>query len=163
ETEFPAGDYPTEYVAVELSDDMPLIVSKSADAWARSPHAVPIILRGTEARRDSQDVLALGTLQGAREARRSIAAPGPAGLGLAPATPATPAAPVKARRVVPASHNGRFRYGGRVRSTNWGKLLTLIVSLLVVALVGGSAYAYVYLPEGVVSVTPLNQVREGIP
>ncbi|MFL5734302.1 MAG: baseplate J/gp47 family protein, partial [Chloroflexia bacterium] len=82
---------------------------------------------------------------------------------LAAATPATPAAPVKARRVVPASHNGRFRYGGRVRSTNWGKLLTLIVSLLVVALVGGSAYAYVYLPEGVVSVTPLNQVREGIP
>ncbi|MFL5734255.1 MAG: hypothetical protein ACJ78Q_13800 [Chloroflexia bacterium] len=83
ENEFNAGDYPTEYVVVELSDDMPLIFSKIEDAWTRTPNAVLIIPRGTQAFRNTQDFLALGKLQGAREVRVSIATLDPTILGLA--------------------------------------------------------------------------------
>src|SRR5439155_10303837 len=75
----------------------------------------------------------------------------------------TPTGRVKARRVVPAYENGRrFRYGGRISSAGWSKFLIALAALLVVVLVAGSAYAYVYLPEGTVSVTPLNESLNGI-
>jgi hypothetical protein len=64
---------------------------------------------------------------------------------------------------VHAYENGRrFRYGGRVRSASWSRFLTALAALLVVVLVAGSAYAYMYLPEGTVSVTPLNESLNGI-
>src|SRR5439155_22206978 len=71
----------------------------------------------------------------------------------------TPTGRIKARRVVPKGkeEGGRFRYGGRIRQANWGRLVIMLVIVLVVALVGGSTYAYIYLPEGTVSVTPLSK------
>jgi hypothetical protein len=301
ENDFNPGEYAPEYVVVGVSDDMPSILSRIEDAWTRTPNAVLIIPRDTQVFHNTQDFLAIGKLQGAREVRISLASLDPTILGLGrllgfhvldpapdhpalandpalgnssldgdveqptaplriseagdvdpnlpgwvltpstptyppastttsawlnypgdaspyveaprqpwvdpgsspaqhagvpaprtrprqtrqlgppvisggtglsmpegiprsqPAVSSTPAGRIKARRVVPAYENGRrFRYGGRVKPAGWGKLLTVLASLLVVILVGGSAYAYVYLPEGTVSVTPLNQVRDGI-
>ena len=39
----------------------------------------------------------------------------------------------------------------------WGRVLATLAVLLVVALIAGSAYAYVYLPEGTISVRPLGK------
>src|SRR5207302_11058541 len=47
------------------------------------------------------------------------------------------------------------RYGGRIRPANWGRFFAALASLLVITLTAGSIYAYVYLPEGSVSVTML--------
>src|SRR5439155_23851598 len=77
----------------------------------------------------------------------------------------TPTGRIKARRVVPKGkeEGGRFRYGGRIRQANWGRLVIMLVIVLVVALVSGSAYAYIYLPEGTVSVTPLGKTITDMP
>lgn len=72
----------------------------------------------------------------------------------------TPTGRIKARRVVPDAkeeEGARFRYGGHIRQAVWGRLLAFLLIALLVLLVGGSAYAYVYLPEGSVSVTPLSR------
>jgi hypothetical protein len=51
----------------------------------------------------------------------------------------------------------RWRYNSAGRSLRWGRVLVIAAVLLVVSLIAGSAYAYVYLPEGTISVTPLGK------
>src|SRR4051794_21177485 len=78
----------------------------------------------------------------------------------------TPTGSIKARRVVPQGstyQNRRLKYGGRARPANFGRFFAIFATVLVLALIGGSAYAYVYLPQGTVSITPLNRVMTGLP
>lgn len=80
--------------------------------------------------------------------------------------PKTEDGDAKARRAVinsKAYRNGlRWRYNTAGRNMRWGRILAAIAVLLVVALVAGSAYAYVYLPEGTIQVKPL-QKSIGLP
>jgi hypothetical protein len=80
--------------------------------------------------------------------------------------PKTEDGDAKARRAVidsKAYRNGlRWRYNTVGRNMRWGRILAAISVLLVVALIAGSAYAYVYLPEGTISVKPL-QKSIGLP
>lgn len=297
--EFDPTEYPAEYIAVERTELIQRILEKVEEAWARTPNAVLVIPRGTQAFHTTHDFLALGKLQGARDVRVSIAsldptisglarvlgfylvdppeghpalagdpsldsAPydddvekptAPLSIGSAPEVPGwvvSPAAPhytspslttstwlnnpgdhgvfesaqqawsagfsgasapsqppvrpgvppprtrprqtgqlspalitdssiplvqeeiatplsspqtasgrIKARRAVPEAHayrNARgLKYGiGFSRSRSWGRILAVVALLVVLSLVGGSAYALVYLPEGTVSVTPRN-------
>ena len=85
------------------------------------------------------------------------------GTGALPSMPpvsTTPTGSIKARRVIPQGtyQHGRLRYGGRLRPASWGKFVAFLVAALVVLVVAGSTYAYIYLPEGTVSLTPLNTV-----
>lgn len=64
----------------------------------------------------------------------------------------------KARRAIiegRAYRNGRrWRYNGQVKSVRWGRVFVALAVLLLLSLVAASTYAYVYLPEGTVYVTP---------
>jgi hypothetical protein len=79
---------------------------------------------------------------------------------------ATPSGRIKARRVLLSGQpyqNGRgWRYGGFARRAHWGRVLAVVAVLLLVSLAAGSTYAYVYLPEGTVAVTPLNKAVTGL-
>ena len=75
---------------------------------------------------------------------------------------------LKARRMITegrAYQDGRrVRYGGRIGSSRFNSRIMMVVAVLLVALLlGGSAYAYVYLPQGSVSVTPLSQSITDLP
>src|SRR5438876_11888895 len=83
ETEFNAEEYPAEYVVVGVSDGMSSILERIEEAWTRTPNAVLIIPRDTQVFHNTQDFLALGKRQGAREVRVSIASRDPTILGLA--------------------------------------------------------------------------------
>jgi hypothetical protein len=78
--------------------------------------------------------------------------------------PKTEDGDAKARRAIldaSAFRNGRrWRYNSGGRSMRWGRALVIVALLLVVSLVAGSAYAYVYLPEGTISVTPLGKTYD---
>ncbi len=75
--------------------------------------------------------------------------------------PRTEDGDAKARRAVieaNAFKNGRrWRYNRAARTMRLGRVFVIVAVLLVVSLIAGSAYAYVYLPEGTISVTPLGK------
>lgn len=70
----------------------------------------------------------------------------------------TPSGRIKVRQAQlsgQAYHNARgLRYGGLARPMRWSKVFGVAALLLVLSLVAGSAYAYIYLPEATVAVTP---------
>lgn len=80
---------------------------------------------------------------------------------------ATPSGRLKARQALPegqAYRNGRrFRYGVSLRPARLGRFFAVLALLLTLGLAAASTYAYIYLPEGTVSVTPLNTVKTDIP
>ena len=75
--------------------------------------------------------------------------------------PKTEDGDAKARKAIldaSAFRNGRrWRYNSAGRTIRWGRALVIVAVLLVVSLIAGSAYAYVYLPEATISVTPLGK------
>jgi hypothetical protein len=81
--------------------------------------------------------------------------------------PRTEDGDAKARRALidgKAYRNGlRWRYNSGTRRLRLGRIAALVAVLLVVALVAGSAYAYVYLPEATISVKPLEKSIPGLP
>lgn|GEM_PF-6663797 len=83
EKEFDPSEYPAEYVTVGKEEEIQSILAKVEDAWTRTPNAVLVIPRGAQAFHSTQDFLALGKLQGAREVRVSIASLDPTIGGLA--------------------------------------------------------------------------------
>jgi hypothetical protein len=83
EKEFDPSEYAAEYVTVGKEEEIQSILAKVEDAWTRTPNAVLVIPRGAQAFHSTQDFLALGKLQGAREVRVSIASLDPTIGGLA--------------------------------------------------------------------------------
>lgn len=84
-----------------------------------------------------------------------------------PPDPSTTSGRLKARRAIPegrAYQDGRgVRYGVSINPTRWSRAVVAFAVLLLALLAGGSAYAYVYLPQGTVSVTPLSQQISDLP
>lgn len=74
---------------------------------------------------------------------------------------------IKARSVlVPVTTKGKdrgLRHGGGRAKVRWGRIVAALVFLLVASLAGSSAYAYVYLPEGTVAVTPGSKTIDAVP
>ncbi|MEO8287892.1 MAG: hypothetical protein ABI670_15795 [Chloroflexota bacterium] len=60
------------------------------------------------------------------------------------------------------NHRG-WRYNGGVRTMRWSRIFAALAVLLVAALIAGSAYAYVYLPQGTIVVRPLDMPIQGLP
>jgi hypothetical protein len=54
-------------------------------------------------------------------------------------------------------------YNGQITSATWRRVFAVLGVLLVLAMAAGSAYAYVYLPEGTVSVTPSSRNYTALP
>jgi hypothetical protein len=84
-----------------------------------------------------------------------------------PAVPAEAQEEAKARLAVldsKAYRSGRgWRYGGSLRQGRVGRVLVSLIVVLTLLLVAASGYAYVYLPEGVVSVIPQSKTINGLP
>ncbi len=79
----------------------------------------------------------------------------------------TPSGRIKARQAVVlggAYQNARgLRYGGLSKPVRWGRLFVIVATVIALSLVAGSAYAYVYLPEGTIYVTPLSKTISALP
>ena len=78
----------------------------------------------------------------------------------APHVSPTPSGRIKARSMMVPDEtrivDRKLRYGGDLeKSFPWGKLVAVVLLLIVAAGVGGAFYAFTYLPEGTVAVTPL--------
>src|SRR5436853_6760863 len=83
ESDFNVEDFHAEYIAVGASESMSSVLERIEDTWTRTPNAVLIIPRGAGPFHITQDFLALGKLQGARDVRVSVASLDPVIAGLA--------------------------------------------------------------------------------
>jgi hypothetical protein len=86
----------------------------------------------------------------------------------APQVSPTPSGRIKARSVmVPDEtriNERKLRYGGDIdKKFSWGRLFAILLLLVVGGLVGGSYYAFTYLPEATIAVTPLDKTISGMP
>jgi hypothetical protein len=78
-----------------------------------------------------------------------------------------PEGPPRARRAVVegqayAQQRG-IKYNGQITGAAWRRVLAVVSVLVVLLMAAGSAYAYVYLPEGTVSVTPSSRNYTALP
>jgi hypothetical protein len=63
-----------------------------------------------------------------------------------------------------AYKSGRgWRYGGSLRQGRVGRVLVSLAIVAVLVLAAASGYAYVYLPEGIVTVVPQSKTIQGLP
>jgi hypothetical protein len=56
-----------------------------------------------------------------------------------------------------------MKYNGQFKGAAWRRVFAVVSVLLVLLVAAGSAYAYVYLPEGTVSVTPSSRNYTALP
>jgi hypothetical protein len=73
----------------------------------------------------------------------------------------TPSGRIKARSVMVPDDTGiderKLRYGSDIeKQFKWGRLLAVMLLVVVASLAGGAYYAFTYLPEASISVTPLD-------
>ncbi len=78
----------------------------------------------------------------------------------APHVSPTPSGRIKARSIMVPDEtrivDSKLRYGGDLEKTfHWSRLLAVLLLFIVAAVAGGLYYAFNYLPEGTVAVTPL--------
>ncbi|HUP28295.1 MAG TPA: hypothetical protein VM409_07660, partial [Chloroflexia bacterium] len=79
----------------------------------------------------------------------------------------TPSGRIKARRYMGSGSAYGGRQGLQVlwmkKPVPWSRAISIFTLVVLLALGSGAAYAYNYLPEGTISVTPLNQAYNSLP